>query len=83
MGCAIRFLNVTVERIKAAIDYDAISIRPRLRYDPAQETVQAIQGHSADCGLSAEQLLSDGCDELAGLAAALRITAPLSAPCKG
>ena len=50
-------LNVTVDRIKAAIQYDAKSI---MQNDPAQETVRAIQGHSADCGLSVEQVLAEG-----------------------
>ena len=66
-------LNVTVDRIKAGGRYDAGSIRPRMQYDPAQETVRAIQGHSADCGLSLNQVLAKGRisrDELAGIAAA-------------
>ena len=65
-------LRVTVERIRAAIELDARSARPRLRYNAALETVRAIQGHSSDCGLSADQLLQEGRitrNVLAGMAA--------------
>ena len=65
-------LNVTVDRIKAAIQYDARSIRPRLQNDPAQETVGPCRA-IAHCSLSVEQVLAEGRisgDELAGIAAA-------------
>ena len=72
-------LRVTVARIRDAINLDRSNPKPRLQYDPAKERVRAIQGHSADSGLTAEQLLAKeafNAESLAAMVARLATMAP-------